>query len=296
MRPRWILRTARWSRVRAGAWLGAWLGALHLLAACPSGAVQKNAKLSKTHFLLGSDYMKKKMPGAAKRELLRSVRLDPENREARKLLGAIFIFECMHKLNILERQRCLRGISAKEQRREANKDFERGEAHLLEAVKLAKKLKKVESDALNYLANVSMHFKRHDEAVARAEEALANIVYASRHLALGTLGWAHFHKGDLVSAARDLRQSVFHQPGFCVGRYRLAKVYYHQKQFKAASEQLEKVKENKSCPIQEAHHLLGLTLLKLKQPGQAKVEFDSCVRLNPKSCISQECRRYAKLI
>jgi tetratricopeptide (TPR) repeat protein len=258
--------------------------------------VQKNSKLSRTHYLLGSDYVKKKMPDAAKRELMRSVELDPANKDAQQLLGVIFFFEGMNKVNILERERCLKDTAAQEQRAEANKDFRLCEKHLLEAVRLGKKEKKTNSDALNYLANVSLHFKRYDEAITRAEQALSNILYASRHLALGTLGWAYYHKGKLGDAARELRQSIFHQPKFCVGRYRLAKVYHDQKRYDDVLEELRKVIDDKSCPIQEAHHLLGLTLMKLKKPEQAKVEFDSCVKLNPKSCISEECRRYAKLI
>jgi Tfp pilus assembly protein PilF len=267
-----------------------------LLGACPSNGGQQNSKLAQTHYLLGSDYVKKKMPDAAKRELMRSIELDPENKDAQQLLGVIFFFEGMNKVNILERERCLKGAAASEQRGEANKDFRRCERYLLEAVRLAKKDKKTESDALNYLANVSLHFERYDEAIVRAEQALSNILYTSRHLALGTLGWAYFHKGKLAPAARELRQSIFHQPRFCVGRYRLAKVYYKQEQYTEAHAELQKVIDDKSCPIQEAHHLLGLTLMKLKKPEQAKVEFDTCVKLNPKSCISEECRRYAKLI
>jgi type IV pilus assembly protein PilF len=269
---------------------------LLFLAACPSAGTKRDPKLSETHYLLGSDYMKKKMPQLAKRELIMAVELDPDNLDAHELLGVLFFFEGVNKVNILERNQCLTGVAADEQRQEANREFRRCEEHLVKVIKLAEKDKKVESDALNYLANVSLHFKRYDEAINRAKKALSNILYVSRHLALGTLGWAYYQKGNLVAAARELRQSIFHEPRFCVGRYRLAKVYYDQKDYDAAIKELKRVVDDKACPIQEAYHLLGLALMKKKDPGQAKIEFDSCVKLNPNSCISEECRRYAKLI
>lgn len=269
---------------------------LPLVTACPSAGVKRDPKLSETHFLLGSDYLKKKMPSLAKSELIKAVELDPDNSDAHELLGVLFFFEGVNKVNILERTQCLTGVAAQEQRQEANKEFRRCETHLLKAVSLSEQEKKTESDALNYLANVSLHFKRYDEAITRAKKALSNVLYVSRHLALGTLGWAYYQKGDLVAAARELRQSIFHEPQFCVGRYRLAKVYYDQKDYDATIKELQKVVGDKACPIQEAHHLLGLALMRKKDPDQAKIEFDSCVKLNPNSCISEECRRYAKRI
>lgn len=269
---------------------------LPLVAACPSAGVKRDPKLSETHFLLGSDYLKKKMPALAKSELIKAVELDPENGDAHELLGVLFFLEGVNKANILDRTQCLTGVAAEEQRQEANKEFRRCEAHLLIVVNLSEKKNKIESDALNYLANVSLHFKRYDEAIARAKKALSNVLYVSRHLALGTLGWAYYQKGDLVGAARELRQSIFHEPRFCVGRYRLAQVYYDQKDYDATIKELKKVVDDKACPIQEAHHLLGLALLRTKDPGQAKIEFDTCVKLNPNSCVSEECRRYAKRI
>lgn len=272
------------------------IAALLLVGACPSAQVKRDPKLSHTHFLLGSDYVKKKMPHAAKKELLEAVKLDPQNREAHELLGILFFMEGVGKVNTMERTQCLRGVAAEEQRSEANKEFRRSEVHLLEAVKLVDKDKKEGSDALTYLANISLHFKRYDEAVARAKQALSNILYVPRHLALGAMGWAYYHKGDLGSAARELRQSIFHEPKFCIGRYRLAKVYYDQKDYEGAIRELKRVTADKACPIQEAHHLLGLALMKKKEPEQARTEFDTCVKLNPNSCIAEKCRRYAKLI
>lgn len=267
-----------------------------LLSCCPSGGTERNVKLSRTHYLLGADYLKKKMANAAKRELLKSIELDAANKDANQLLGVIFFMEGLEKVNLLERENCLTGKAALEQRREANKEFRRSKKYLQAAVDLARKQNKTESDGLNYLANVALHLKRYDEAIALAKKALDNILYGSRHLALGTLGWALYRKGDLDGAARELRQAVFHEPRFCIGRYRLAKVYYKQKRLDAARTELEKVVADKACPIQEAYQLLGLVQMKQNKLDEARKSFTTCVKIKPTSCVSKECQRYAKLM
>ena len=246
--------------------------------------------------MLGEDLVRRKDPEGAKRELIQAVQLDPENRDAHSLLGVIFFMEGVQKVNILDREQCLRGVAAEEQLREANKEFRRAEDYFRTTLALSEKESRVDSDVLNYLANVALHFKRYDEAVSLCKRALENILFTQRQTALGTLGWAYFLKGDRVSAARELRQSVFQEPRFCLGRYRLAKVYYEDKAYEKASEELRKVVEDKACPIQEAHELLGLTFLKLHEPEQARTQLEKCSDLNPRSCISEECRRYAKLM
>jgi Tfp pilus assembly protein PilF len=268
-----------------------------LLPACNhTEGVKRKPELSHTHYLIGEDLVRKKQPDGARRELLKSIELDPENREAHELLGMIFFLEGVHKMNLLEQEQCLRGVAAEEQHREANKEFRRAEEYLRIAVKLGEKEKRVESDVLNTLGNIALHFKRYDDAIAYCQKALDNILYTQRQFALGTLGWAYHQKGDRQSAARELRQAIFQEPKFCVGRYRLAKVYFDDKALDKAIEELKKVVEDAACPIQEAHQLLGLCLMKRGETEAARVQFEKCQRMNPKSCVSQECQRYSKLM
>jgi Tfp pilus assembly protein PilF len=257
---------------------------------------KRKPDLSHTHYLIGDDLLRKKQPEGAKRELMKAIELDSLNRDAHQLLGMIFFLEGVHKMNLLEQEQCLKGIAAEEQKREANKEFRRAEEYLRESVKLGEKEKRVESDVLNTLGNIALHFKRYDDAIGYCRKALDNILYTQRQFALGTLGWAFHQKGDRQSAARELRQSIFHEPKFCVGRYRLAKVYFDEKAYDKAIDELKRVVEDATCPIQEAHQLLGLCLLKRGQPDQARAQFEKCERMNPKSCASEECRRYSKLM
>lgn len=269
---------------------------LAAVLACDTEAVQRNAKLSRTHVLLGQDYLKRKNPQAATQELLKALELDPKNQEAHQLIGVLFFMEGVHSMNFIDRRQCLKGSAATEQRAVANEKFRAAEKHFKETVAIAKQEGKVDSEALNYLANIAIHFKRYKKAVAYTTRAIDNIMYANRHMALGVRGWAHAFAGEYRDAARDLRQALFHQERFCVGRYRLAKVYYEQKQYDKAIEELVRVVDDKSCAFQDPHHLLGLAYTKTRQPEKAKFHFDRCVASNPRSCLSEECRRYAKLV
>jgi Tfp pilus assembly protein PilF len=135
-----------------------------------------------------------------------------------------------------------------------------------------------------------MHFQEWDQAVTTAGKALANPLYRDPWAAQGNLGWAYLHKRELARASKELRQAVFSNPHFCVGRYRLAQVSYELKNLEAAQEELERVAADPKCPIQEAFHLLGLVSLRRGDRQRAEEAFNRCVALAPRSCLAKECR------
>jgi type IV pilus assembly protein PilF len=256
----------------------------------------RNSKLSQTHYLLGEDYFRKKQPDESRRELLQALALDDENEEANQLLGVISFLEGLHRVNEIEIDHCLKGEEAQEQREEAKKEFLKSESYFQRAIGLAEKEKKIESEALNYLANIALYLKRYDEAIALGKRALENITFTQQHLPLSALGWAYYQKGEKARAARELRQAIFHDPQFSLGRFRLAKVYYDEQKYDKVIEELTQVTKDENCPLQEAFQLLGLAYLKKRQPEEAHIQFERCLKISPKSCISEECRRYSKLM
>lgn len=260
-----------------------------------SGVSDKEIKLSNTHFLLGSDYLDKKQPFAAKRELLQAISYNPENQEAQQLLGLIFFMEGTHKLNQIEREDCLQGALAAEQQVEADKDFHHAEEYFNRAVAIAQKEQQIDSDSLNNLANISLHFKKYDQTISLCQRGLENMIYSQRQFLLGTMGWAYYLKGDKQAAGRELRQSVFHEPKFCLGRYRLAKLYYEQGNLEKSLEQLKEVIKDKACPIPEAHELMGVLLVRQgKEREKAYKHFVQCVSMAPRSCVAKQCQRLAR--
>ena len=76
----------------------------------------------------------------------------------------------------------------------------------------------------------------------------------------------------------------------------LGKRYFENKEYAKAIEELKQVTEDKSCPIQEAFHLLGLAHLKRREQEQARTQLERCIQLNPKSCIAEECQHLSKLM
>jgi tetratricopeptide (TPR) repeat protein len=218
--------------------------------------------------------------------LLKAIALNPQNSDAHYLLGLLSLRQASETERMIETETCVAGGEAKLERQEIDEDFHKAEAAFRRAVEIKSDF----SEAWNSLAVVQLHFQRWDDAVAATEKALANALYRQPWAALGNLGWAYFQKREYLRAAKELRTAVFSNPQFCVGRYRLAKVYYDQKSWDTAAEELEKVTSDKACPIQEAFLLAGLVALKRGERPRAAELFRRCSDLSPKSCLAQQCR------
>jgi tetratricopeptide (TPR) repeat protein len=217
------------------------LACVLLVVGCPNPRAVDKEKLSKTRYLLGKDYLAKKQPGPAVAELLGALELDPNNGDAARLVGQIYFIEGVHAQDYKDREGCLSGRAADDQDSLVTERFRSAEKQLTRAVDLGKAENRIESDALTYLSNIALHFGRHAEAITLAGRALENVVYSGQHIALAARAWGYYRKGQLAAAARDLRQALFYRPDFCLGRFRLAKVYLDEKQAERAVEELERV-------------------------------------------------------
>jgi Tfp pilus assembly protein PilF len=240
---------------------------------------------SEKRYLLGADYFSKGLVAPALEELLKAVELNPQNAEAHHLLGLIFLRRGAEAEEISIRAQCLKGEELRLEQKEMDDHFRRAEDQFKKAIDL----KPSYSEALNSMAVVAIHFGRNDEAIQREEKALSNIIYREPYIAQGNLGLAYLNLNKLPEAAKALRQALFEQPQFCVGRYRLAKVYYEEKDWERAADELGTVTSDKACPIQEAFHLAGLVALRRQDRARAHDMFEKCVALAPKSCIAREC-------
>jgi Tfp pilus assembly protein PilF len=240
---------------------------------------------SEKQYLLAADYFSKNMVQPATAELQRALELNPDNPDAHNLLGLISLRKASEVEELATRMQCLRGEEMSLEKQEMDGHFKKADEEFRRAVTLKKDF----SEALNNLAVVAMHFGRYDEAISLEERALSNIIYREPYYAEGNLGLAYLSKKDLARAAKTLRQAVFEQPSFCVGRFRLAKVYYEQREYDHAQEELDKVTSDKACPIQEAFHLAGMVALRREDRAHAAEMFQRCAQLAPKSCLAREC-------
>ena len=261
------------------------------LSACATGPKREPEK-SENRRMIGLDYFNKGLHRQALAELLEAVRLDPENAEAHNLIGLVFLRQGVDAIDLAERAQCLDGVARTEQQQLADDKIRKAAEHFT----LAIRAKKDFSEALNNLAVTALHFKDYAAVVRHEDAALDNILYRDPHVALGNRGWAYFQRGDAVRAARDLRQAVFHQPGFCLGRYRLAEVYYSKKEYTEALAELDKVWTDPACPIQEAYRLHGKILALTGDRDGARERFEKCVQFGKESCVARLCERDARLV
>lgn len=255
------------------------------MGACGPTSRVIDASGSEKQYLLAADYFAKNMVQPATAELQKALELNPENPDAHNLLGLISLRKASEVEELAVRLQCLKGEEMTLEKQEMDAHFKKADEEFRKAVSLKKDF----SEALNNLAVVAMHFGRYDEAISLEEKALSNIIYREPYYAEGNLGLAYLSKNDLARAAKTLRQAVFEQPAFCVGRFRLAKVYYEQKEYEHAQEELDRVTGDKACPIQEAFHLAGMVALRREDRSRASDMFQRCTQLAPKSCLAREC-------
>lgn len=248
---------------------------------------------SQVRYQLAVSYFQNQRVEAAVEELTKSIELDPENPEPHNLLGLISLKQAYDYKAQAETLSCIHGEDELSVRREEAAYLQRAEGHFRKAVATRDSY----AEAWNNLSVVSLLRQDWEGAVSAAQNALKDPTYTAPALARANLGWAYFNKRDLQSAWKELHETVSRTPTLCVSRYRLARVYMERNDFEKASEVIEPlIAEAKRCPIQEAFLLAGLVSERQRKFERAKDLFRSCSEMAPRSCVAEECRRYAQLI
>jgi type IV pilus assembly protein PilF len=270
------------------------LGLALLTALGPGCATtpKKDPEQSQIRYQLALGYFRDRRVEAAVEELEKALKADPDNADAYNMLGIIALRQGNDYLVQAEMAACLRGREAVVVREDAQKKFREAEGAIRKAVDLRPEF----SNAWNNLAAAALLLHDWDEAISAAQNALKDATYSEPEMARANLGWAYYQKKDLLPAWKELNEAVSRAPGFCVGRYRLAKVHLERGEIDSAAEEADAVVSNKECPIQEAYLLAGLVHERRRERDQARALFDRCATLAPRSCLADECRRYGQLI
>ena len=229
---------------------------------------------------------------AALGELDQALKADPENAEAHNMLGIIALRQGAEYEAQIQGQSCVRGSDAEMVRLDASSRFRAARTSFAKAAAIRSDF----AEAWNNLSVSALNLEEWDAAIDAATNALKVGTYAEPHIARGNLGWAYYKKRDLPRAWRELQDAVSRQPGFCVGRYRLAKVLVDRGQLALADEHLAALAGDSHCPIQEAFLLAGMVAEKRGDGDRAREMFERCTGLGARSCVAGECRRYAEMI
>ncbi len=247
---------------------------------------------SQIRYQLGVEYYQGRRVEAALDELAKALKEDPENADAYNMLGIIALKQGHDYVEQLELSACLQGQDAQAVRGDATRRFREAEQHFRKAVGFRPEF----PEAWNNLSVAALQLQDWDQAVLASRNALKEVTYGQPEVARANLGWALYQKKDFQDAWKELHEASSRAPGFCVGRYRLSKVYVERGDLDLAAEEVDAVTANKQCPIQDAFLLAGMVHEKRRDRDGAKALFQRCADMAPRSCVAGECRRFAQLI
>jgi type IV pilus assembly protein PilF len=266
--------------------------ALLLDSGCASRP-KRDPEQSQIRYQLAAGYFRDQRVEAAIEELQKALQADAENADAYNMLGIVALRQGHDYMAQLETASCLKGKDADSVRGEAQAKFKEAIKNLRKAVELRPEF----PEAWNNLSVAEFQLQSWDAAIEAAQNALKDAAYGTPEMARANLGWAYYQKKEIQSAWKELHEAVSRAPGFCVARYRLAKVYVDRGEADQAADALAPViADVKRCPIQEAQLLGGLLNERKRELASARELFQRCIDMAPRSCIADECRRYAQMI
>ena len=272
----------KWSNL-----LGLLLGASAMASGCGS---TRDTVRSQNRIDLAKDLLNRADTTQAEVEIKRALAYDDRNEEAHNLYGLIEVVKGQQAMAIVETSDCVDGGDAASIRGEADAHLRQAGTHFARATEIAPDY----GEAWQNRGVVAMHFHDWDKAIEyflkalEHQERLDNAI-----LARANLGWAYFQKQDYVRATAELLQANQGPRYFCLGKYRLASVYFARKDYDQAVEALRPILGDvKMCPpLPEAQYLGGQTFLRLREREAAQKAFSSCVQMAPKSCQARDCKK-----
>ena len=256
------------------------------LPACARGGT-RDPKRSANRVELAKDFLGRGRLEEAESEAKQALSYDRGNVEAHNLLGLVDYLRAMRNHRLLEIDDCLTGVDAEVLRSELDEFLASAEGHFKQAVDIRPEF----GEAWANRGSVALLLEDYHPGTEHLTRALAH-PHALINIGLtrANLGWAYFHQKRHADAAKELRQAEQFNPGMCVAKYRLGRVYFARKEWNKALDQFEVVSNNKECPMQEAHLYLLKTYRALGMTDEVSTAQSRCVEMAPKSCIAAKCR------
>lgn len=254
---------------------------------CWSRGVERDAAKSANRLDLAKDFLRKHQLEAAETEANRALALNPGNDEAHNVRGLVAMVRAIDTQRTLEIESCLTGVDAEVTRKDLDTDLDRADKAFADAVRVTPDY----GEAWSNRGVVRTLLEDYEAAEQFLTKALENPMRLdSPGLTRAHLGWAKFHRRDLIGAAKELRQAVQFQPNMCVATYRLARVYFAREEWEKAAELFQTVSDDPSCGSQEASLYLMKTRMQQGLVDDARRARDACLKISPQSCIASQCR------
>jgi len=256
------------------------------LSACARGG-SKDPKRSANRVELAKDFLTRGQLEAAESEAHKALDYDADNVEAENVLGLVEYLRAMRNHRLLEIDDCLTGVDAEALRSELDEFLASADHHFEKAVAMRPDY----GEAWANRGSVALLLEDYQPGADHLVRALSH-PHALLNIGLtrANLGWAYFHQRRHAQAAKELRQAEQFNPGMCVAKYRLGRVYFARKEWNKALEQFQAVANNKECPMQEAHLYLLKAFRELGMREEVPAEQTRCVQMAPRSCIAAQCR------
>jgi type IV pilus assembly protein PilF len=153
------------------------------------------------------------------------------------------------------------------------------------------------AEARNMLGIVLVDKGEHARAIEVLELSATDVMNRAPHLAYGNLGLAYLAAGRAEDALAALQRAVRMQPRFCVGYYRIGRVYFDQARFEEAEQALvQAIEADETCSeardFQAAWRLRGETRARLGLREDALADFERCVVLGPQTDEGRRCQAF----
>lgn len=256
-------------------------------ASCGGQSTPKNNKKSSNRTELAKDFLKRNDLSSARLEAEKAIAHNPKNPEAHSILGLVDFLQGVNNFRLLEVEDCLTGIDAEGLGLEMNEFFQAAQDSFHRATTIDPEY----SEAYSNEASAAAQLEDYAGAIELNNKAL---LIPHRLINLGltraNLGWAKFKSGDVVGAAKDLRQSLQFNPEMCIAKYRLGRVYFEREEWNKALQQFRAVVETESCPLQEANLYFIRTMRQLSMTDEAQNAVEQCTALAPQSCVAAQCK------
>jgi tetratricopeptide (TPR) repeat protein len=244
-------------------------------------------KRSANRLELAKDYLGRGELEEAETEAEASLRYDDDNVEAENVLGLVEFFRARKNYSLLEEEDCLTGADAEELRSELDGFLGRADRHFAKAAEMRPQF----GEAWANRGSVHLLLEEFPTATRFLDRAL-ELPHTLLNIGVtrANLGWAYFHEHEFARAAKELRQAEQFNPGMCVAKYRLGRVYFARRQWDEALEQFQAVATDKGCPMQEVQLYLLRTYAVLGMRDQMPAVQARCIDMAPRSCIAAKCR------